>query len=180
MPATTTSLLTPKPNCAHTFFSQPPNFFSPPPSSFFPFLLVSPREVPSLCVKLFKMQPGANKQTSTWLALLIASRLFDFQLQANPAEEKMGNKYLMSKKVPLERVLVPISSSPPSLSALKHHHYMSFSAQLPLNTKRGIVQRNPVVNTKWQHFIPTALHCNCTDIACTVMLSKPVVDAKCE
>ena len=42
---------------------------------------------------------------------------------------------------------------------------MSFSPQLPLNTKRGVVRRNQVVNTKWPHFIyctvlmlPIAMH----------------------
>ena len=88
------------------------------------------------------------------LPLLITSFHFYFQLQANPAEE-VGNKYYMCRKVPPEKVLV--SSSRQSLSALKHHHYMSFSAQLPLNTKRGIVQSNPVVNTKWSHFIATVI-----------------------
>ena len=78
----------------------------------------------------------------------------------------MGNKcfFFVKKRFTGNWTLETLSSSSPS-SALKHHHYMSFSAQLPLNTKRGIVQRNPVVNTKWQRFIATALcsyllHCH--------------------
>ena len=134
-----------------------PTLFSPPaPSNFFPpFLFCSfqrGREVPSLCVKLFELHPGAlNKHarapTFDHLIPLLLS------IASKSCRRWVTN--IICRKVPSEKVLV--SSSRQSLSALKHHHYMSFSAQLPLNTKRGIVQSNPVVNTKWSHFIATAL-----------------------
>ena len=139
-----------KPNCADTFFSSSPLHLFPS----FPFLLVSTREGSALTVcKAIWAAPRGFEQTRSCSHFWSPHSSLTFNYKQILLKRSVTN--ILCKKVPLERMLV--SSSPQSLSALKHHHYMSFSAQLPLNTKRGIVQSNPVVNTKWSHFIATAL-----------------------